>query len=253
MQWRTTFLMVLASLLLAGCVGSLPGGTSGPTLDDVTYPPGVTDDGVNGTMLVDAHTDALENRSFTTRTHLDERKGDESDSATMTALIGPDRDRIAATVASTDGERSAYLTEDTEYIRIVKDGQTTYRVTSRTPEALSLAPVSYANERYLTQILEMANFTPSEARLLNGTTVVVLTANTSDVEGMDGLDVTSFEGTLLVDEEGVIRSANVKIAGESTDGTTIEREFSMTLTDVGDTTVSEPDWIEDAEDEAGQS
>ena len=60
-------LAVVLLVALAGCNGAL-GPLGGDGGDQPSRPPGVTEDGVNATRLLDAHAAALANQSFTVET-----------------------------------------------------------------------------------------------------------------------------------------------------------------------------------------
>lgn len=70
---------------------------------------------------------------------------------------------------------------------------------------------------------------------------------TTDFSTIDSVE--SVDSTLLVDEEGIIRSFNVTVtytfAGQTQDGT-----ISYRVTDIDSTTVEEPDWLDAAESAA---
>lgn len=59
-------------------------------------------------------------------------------------------------------------------------------------------------------------------------------------------DVTSLRVELLVDRDGVPRYQRYDVEGTETDGTQQWFEWELTVSDVGSTTVEEPDWVQAA-------
>lgn len=248
MRTRALQLVAVACLVaLAGCSGALSGaGEDAQTLDDVDYPEGVSEDGANVSALAESHEQRLQNRSFTLRVNSTVNTSAYNQSVSLDARVGPDRDAVHADSSAMDQQMSVYLTEDTQYTRVTAgDGEPRYRVTDRTPAALQLFSGSFAGATFLDRFAGSANFTPTDVRTVDGATVVVLEADGSNVTETSQANVTGYEATLLVDERGVVRSVEVDVSGNR-DGEQFRTRFSMTVTDIGETTVSEPGWLDEA-------
>lgn len=243
--------LVAALLALAGCVGSLPG--TGPTLDDVEYPNGVSDGGVNATALVDAHEAGLENRSFTLEMTLTGASENESQSYAVRNAVSADRSRMLAHTNTSTGTTDVYFTADRVYQRSVLDGRTSYDVRERTSRAPQAAPGPLTGVRFLRQYLSTANFTPTGVTVDDGTTLIVLTADTASLVNNSMTNVTRFDARVLVDERGVVHRATLDYAAVSADGETISGSTTLRVTDIGETTVTEPDWLDEAEIAANES
>lgn len=253
MQQRALQLVVLGCLVaLAGCTGALSGGDGGagdPTLDDVTYPPGVSQNGTNVSALGDAHAEALNGSSFTLGLELTQNGSTGNQSLAMRAAVGADHDRVSANVSGVGREMATYLTEEKRYVRVTSDGETTYRAVERTPDATKLVPSSYSGATYLGQYAGSAhaNFTPTGVRVVNGTTLVVLESDGSNVSAPDA-NVSHYEATMLVDERGVVHRFEVTVRSER-DGESLDVSMVMTVSDVNETTVTEPSWLDEAKNQ----
>lgn len=246
MQRTALQLLAVACLVaLAGCTGALSGGGDGPTLDDVSYPPGVSENGTNVSALADAHSTALENRSFTLSANSTVNSSVTNQSVRLDARVGQNRDDVLVNASMMGQQMTTYLTAAKRYARVVVDGEVSYQATERTPDAVRLVSSSFTGERYLTQFGGVGNFTPTDARDVNGTTLVVLRADGSNVTASEQANVTDYDATLLVDEEGVVRSLTVE-ATSTRDGLQYRTEFSMEISNVGETAVAEPAWLDEA-------
>ena len=71
--------------------------------------------------------------------------------------------------------------------------------------------------------------------------------DTSVFTGRSDARLTDVGGTLYIDEDGVFRYVSVGYSLDAESGTTSTR-LQLTLTDIGSTTVEEPDWTSTAED-----
>lgn len=245
----------LILLLVAGCLLALAGCTGGltddePTLEDASYPDGVSDNGTNVSALADAHAEGLENRSFTLALDLSENGSETNQSASVRASVGADRDQIRTDVTGTDMEQSVYLTAEKRYVRSMADGEPTYRVSDRSPQGSQFVPGSYSGASYLQSFAAApnANFTPTGVQVVNGTTLIELEADGSNVSA-PGTEVTNYEATMLVDEQGVVHRFEVTAQTES-EGDEQSVSLSMELSNVDDTSVEEPAWLDEAKNQS---
>jgi ribosomal protein L27 len=68
----------------------------------------------------------------------------------------------------------------------------------------------------------------------------------------ENVTVTDFTLVALVDGDGLARSTGWTLTGETEDGRTVTAEWRFEVTDVGSTTVADPDWLDEAST-AGQA
>ncbi|NEU55366.1 hypothetical protein [Halorussus sp. MSC15.2] len=253
MRRRVLQLLVLSCLVaLAGCSGALPGDGAGEqTLGDVSYPAGVSDDGTNVTALANAHESALENSSLTLSIDSTVNSSAGNRSVVLDAAVGSARDNVLVNGSASGRQMSVYLTPEKRYTRIATgdNSEAAYQVTNRSQEAMRLVP-SYSGSGYLDQFAGMANFTPTGVRTVNGTTLLVLQADGSNATATDRANVSEFDATILVDERGVVHSVTVE-ATSSRNGQEFRTTYSMTISDVGETTVAEPAWLDEARNQTG--
>lgn len=243
---------LLALILLvgtSGCLGSLAGG---PTLDDVSMPPGVNESGTNASALASAHKEALHNHNFTIRIDIEQHGGSGEYNGTVIGKVGAKRDRILVSSISRiqNEEEYAYLTAEKEYNKRVENGKTTFDVGPRITRNVSISPISYTYAREVRRQASFANYTPSRAREINGTTVIVLEAGLEDIDPNSNVNASSFSGVMHVDERGVVQFLKIEFVGESEDGKQTEFTFTLRVFDIDNTTVTEPDWVEHARENA---
>lgn len=245
---REALLLVTVGCMvaLAGCGGALTA-DDGPTRDDVSYPDAVSENGTNVSALVDGHAAALNDSSFTLSIELDQNSSTGERSVEMDARVSDDRENVRATVVGDDEQTSLYLTEETRYEKQVTGNETDYRVTDRRSDAVKLVPSSYSGGAYIEQFGAGigANFTPTDVREVHGTTVVALRADGSNVSTPDSTEIVEYNATILVDERGVVHSFEVSVESER-DGDATTLSFSMELSDLNETTVEEPSWLDEA-------
>jgi len=66
----------------------------------------------------------------------------------------------------------------------------------------------------------------------------------------ENVTVTDFEIATLVDNDGIARLTTWTLTGESESGETVSIEWRYSLTDIGSTTVEDPDWLAAAQQQA---
>lgn len=66
----------------------------------------------------------------------------------------------------------------------------------------------------------------------------------------ENVTITDFTLVVLVDEDGLARSSSWELRGETEDGDPVSAEWRFELTDVGTTTVSDPVWLDEAQEQA---
>ena len=249
MRRRALQLLAVSCLVaLAGCSGALSGGggASERTLDDVTYPAGVSENGTNVSALANAHESYLQNRSLTLAVSSTVNTSAGERSVALDAAVGADRDNVLVNGTTMGQQVSVYLTPDRQYTRIAGgSGEAAYQASNRTPGANQLVPSSYSGAGYLDQFGGVANFTPTGVRTVDGTPLVVLRADGSNATATEAANVTDYNATMLVDEHGVVRSVSVEATSER-NGQQFRTNYSLAISNVGETTVDEPAWLDEA-------
>ena len=262
----------------AGCTGLL-GSEAGPGGSDtaVTTTPADANGPAPGTSGFDAaaiergHFEALSNSSFTTALsfQLSTIRDGENRSVFINRTVAVDResDRSLATGELVQASGDALVT--TTY---TADGTTAERrVLTRSGETMSdyrsatppydgqVQPVNESSviDRSLLQSLGAdINWTYAGTETVDGDSVSRFEATGSDVTGFAADDAVSTNvsangttdsasATVLVDEDGVVRSFQYRVTTER-DGRPVTVTLSVSVSKVDDTTVAEPDWLSDA-------
>ncbi|USZ69565.1 hypothetical protein NGM10_07485 [Halorussus salilacus] len=246
---RNALLLIAVCCLvaLAGCTGTLPGGTDEPTEDDVTYPDGVSENGTDLSTLADGHAEALNESSFALAVEMTQNGSAGEQSVAIDTAVTDDRDRVRANASMGDRRTSMYLTEDRQYTRVTADNRTVYDDSERTSDGMGMVPSSYSGAAYVEQFGASAgaNFTPTDVREVDGTTLIELRADGSNVSAPEGAEIRGYDATMLVDERGVIHDLDVTVESAQ-DDQTANVSLSMDVSDVNGTTVEEPSWLDEA-------
>lgn len=250
MQRNALLLFAVGCLVaLAGCSGALTGGdatTADPTLEDVSYPDGISENGTNVSALADAHADALNGSNFTLTIDTTRNGSAGNRSVHATAAVGSDRDDVRMNVSTGDQRIATYLSAEKRYTRTVVNGNATYRASNRTSESTKLVASSFSGGTYIDQFAGRAgaNFTPTGVREVNGTNLVVLRADGSNVS-VSGMEIAEYNATIFVDERGVVHRFRVSVRGARGDAS-VRISLSMRVAGIGETTVAEPPWLDEA-------
>jgi hypothetical protein len=248
---RSALQLITVSCLvaLAGCSGALSGvgGDGEPTLEDASYPDGVSENGTDLATLSNAHNEALNGSSFALSLDVSQNGSVANRSIAVDAAVGPDRDTVRVDISGANQSMATYTTAEKRYLRITAGNRTNYRASERTADRTKLLPSSYSGAEYLDRFGGQveANFTPTKVREVNGTTLIVLRANGSDVSDPEATNLTDYDATLLVDERGVIHRFEASVQTEQ-NGESIRNSLTMTISGVNETTVEEPPWLDEA-------
>lgn len=277
MRQSLLVLAVAVMLVLAGCSGSggsdpeattgeTPGATATPTdqpestISDPTELSGVSEDGVNATALFVNHARTLANESgyATSDTYRIAERGSDNESVTRKQLRSSatqQRSLYSIDRRSSVGEQTRATNRTTYWT--VEDGSAT--VYSRFESAGSVSyeadddpyrnfTTFYRQSSVYDQTTLLFNFDLSYDGTVDrdGRTLFRFTAD-SFVEGSSfSGNATDPSATVLVDGDGIVRSAEWTV-----DVTQDERSATITYSyqvdAVGDTTVEEPDWLDEAQ------
>lgn len=273
---------VVSLIFLAGCGGFLGGGPSGEPTETVTSTPvdengpAPGTEGLDGTALVESHTATLAEQSFTTSLSFElasERNGTER-SVFVNRSVAVDRDsgrvRSVGELVQADGDSLTTTTytadgETAEERVLSQDGETRteYRYDTE-PYDGDVQPVNESevvDRALLRAIGTDIDWTYAGTDTVDGETVARFEA--SGVENVSGFsagdaatdgDVGSnvsadsndtVEAAVLVDGDGVVRQFEYTLVTEQ-DGVPVRLSLTVDVTGVGQTTVDEPSWLDEA-------
>lgn len=235
-------------VLVAGCVGGPSDGTTTQTTQTTQtttappdYPDGFGADGVtNASAAAAAHADTLlASDGFTfafnaTRTNGGERRGVYLSRVDLV-------DRQTWTYVERPGTRYVQFYGDgVVYENITRNGQTTYRsqnasipingTTGRSSVQQLLGGVEYGSAERVE-----SGFRYESERLLDARSIV----------GVDRANVSSFSATVVVSDDGIVRSLTYE-ATYTRQGQQYSVRGELTTSKVGETDVERPDWTSKA-------
>lgn len=261
--------LCVALVLLAGCSGLGGDGTTTPVgdgtdgtvtsngtettattadgaggtvaLDDA--PPGISEDGIeNVSALLDAHAAAVEAEGADTVTNVSVSAPSSSLTSNATVRIGADgtiTTRTTNDVGAVTAEAYQYTNGSMSAVRqVAPSGERTSAFTAGCYVRQQASVEAFAG------YLASGDFAPTSVD--DG--LVTLTADGIDEDaGEEGLtgNVTAYDATVVVDDEGRVRSFEATVSSVSQGAeSTIEIDYEMT--EVGVDTVERPSWAADA-------
>ena len=231
-------LALVLLVALAGCNGALGplSGDGGGDGGEPSLPPGVTDDSVNATALLDAHVESLENRSFTLEYELSATTAE----ADVVATVGSDRERAAGRIESPNRTEGYFLADDVQYVFHENRGDTTYYVANQS--GVDSAPFvrRYVRPDELRILLAAGEWTTDGTTDCDAGTCWVLDATGVNESGQLS-DADSFDGRAVVAPSG--RVVDISVTVERPDDT---GDVTLTVSSVGATTVTRPEWVDQA-------
>lgn len=250
-----------ALLLLAGCsLGGLGGpgadespgeSTDSPAAGSFTYPAGFDAGGVtNHTEATEGHREQLLAASGFTVTYdatVTEPGNTTTVAYTQQVETGSEEVHWRMNVSSGDraGSRAQYYADDTVYSRTRTVGSDSPSYGNRTHE---YALETFTGLDFVRPALVDVSYGSSETTTHGGVPAVVYSdasvESTTGLfgQGVDPANVSEFSSTLVVGDEGVVRQLRYA-ATVTTDGTDRTVEVTVTVSDVGSTTVSRPAWV----------
>ncbi|QCS43297.1 plastocyanin/azurin family copper-binding protein [Natrinema versiforme] len=237
---------------LAGCLSDDIGSSEtddGPEGEstDLEFPPGLSSDGIDDpAALFDAHRSLVTATSFTGEYAITVRRTDETtDESTTTA---PDFFEVRSEPGAERLEKTTFEGPDGSDVdhALYIDGDRGATNTS-----------NHVTERTAGELVE-ASLNPMESwvRIADGEydgteTIGAESVHSVSITGLEEQhvpdDELDEEGSILVDEDGLIRRFRAAQSGVRND-TRVELEASFEFSGIGETTVAEPAWVDDLEE-----
>jgi hypothetical protein len=216
-------------------------------------------DGGDGDALFNAHTEALRNAgSFTAEGALESTTPQGNTSATILVLLnmGDEVGYQEVNISSDQFSLSlaTFTRGDETFQRTTGFGEPQYSYETE-PYSGNVQPVNFSSSNTDSLFSGDTDISWSESgsSTVDGVSTTRYTASgTDDVGDADaivGANVSSVEELELnayVDGDGVIRRLTIDFAGENQNGERITQSLTYDITDVGSTTVPEPDWLDEA-------
>lgn len=233
--------------------GSTQSETTGHT--SITYPPGYSASGIEDpTRAASQYSSALSNySSYSAQRNFTSIFQGEVNHINNTVRVDVANER-AYTYENISGDgnpivEETYRTEDIIYTRTLSslsDGPQ-YEAQSQ-PFTITYNTTTPALEQYL----QSATYGPAEIINRNGETLIryeateIIKPSTFLVTGSNTSSVSSFNATLVVDQNGILRNYSYSVAFEGEDGNQVQKQSTLALTNLNETSVSEPAWIDEA-------
>lgn len=224
-----------------------------------SFPPGTNESGItNATILLDAHESVLRNTTYTERLRTGERLQGETPTAAE-STFGPFDVTVRngsagtnATVTARGAHSEYWVTENAsaEYSTTTEGNVTSelYLYGEGNVSMLDAGPSAVAGIQrgFLSTYVRGANFSHGGTVTRGNDTLYEFRSTAVDASNLtaggrsaSGQDA---EVTLLVSERGVIRAASAVVEHATENGTeTTHANYSVT--DIGETTTSEPAWV----------
>jgi hypothetical protein len=240
-----------------GGAGGTDGGDGGDGGDASGY--GVAGGELDGTTLDNSTTAAVESAgSYTLTTAFSTNGTIQNQTYSTVASVTTSVDLEAAQGLSrtesttTQGSRTSentlviYATSEGSYNRVGTGDNATYR----TPDDRFVRNINVTSfsEDY-SNLIDAIAWEQVGTETFQGTGVtrynVTSVANATALVGGSG-SVNEASGSMLVDEEGVVRQISLSLRYEQQGSTTVQ-DVTVTLGDIGSTSVSEPGWVSEAQ------
>lgn len=254
MTRRVVMAAVLAlAVVLAGCqfggTGTgLPSetvdGTPASPFDRASAPPGVDGSGVSDAdALLSAHSSTMNGTPATVDVQFRLTVNGTGQNVSLRGKSVPDSDRGWMQVDLQNGSGAYYTDGGTTYYREIVDANVDYGTTDGI-SAVPDRPRFGADERVRTAV-ESAEWEPVGTVERGGRTLYELRATSVDPPNVNtsGDTTVSSSGRLLVDSAGVVHHVEVSTTVENDRGT-VQYGLSVGLSEIGSTTIEEPDWVD---------
>lgn len=259
---------VAALAILAGCTGGNGPGTATPANNSTATPA----DGQSIEPVAELNASYLNNNteaavedggSYTSETayylYVNTTRGESESWTNSTQRVDFESDQGAreATQAflgdqPTTTTQNVYTANGTTYQRLNSSLGMSYDV--QTGDGGTVRPVNLTSfQQNYTFLTSSFAYEANGTETVDGTTTVRYSSTnlTDDSYFVSSEDATVSDAssTLYVDDDGVVRRASISYNVTATTGSSAT-DLTISLTDIGSTTVEEPDWIDDARDSA---
>ncbi|PSQ46172.1 hypothetical protein BRD15_09790 [Halobacteriales archaeon SW_6_65_15] len=277
-------LALAALLVLAGCIGGgPPPSEAAETTGETTELAGTTDV-TTGQAQQTTATGGLETTAGIENATLPEKDVFEAYGVTMNYSAGGDLDRSSvgrsetggrSTVVvthyerdgnrsllrtnATGGETAIYHGETVSMMKTVRDGEASYLLLGNsTDDNVETNVTTDPASAFVVELAKLQLMPYEEVGTVtrNGTTMTKYEATGPGYYASDELagesSVESYTSTVLIDEDGLVRLFHQEVVVER-GGETVIEETTLRFEDVGTTTVTEPEWVENAYDETANT
>jgi hypothetical protein len=233
--------MVFGGLLIVAALGIIVGSSIGVFSSDdgevgeFEYPNGANESGFEVRTVVQEHGANLQNESFTI---VVENQGSDGETVTLTYEYDQENAVSLRTEELTDSRNQIvedYLNQEI----VIAEGLDGNNVTYERNFLQQTTPYTAGFE--LSSFLQAADYTATEVvQNDNGENVVVY--EVSELTERTQQQVDNLEGEVRLSEEGYFTSVAFNITTTS-NGQTVTESQSIEFTEVGSTTVEEPEWL----------
>jgi hypothetical protein len=149
------------------------------------------------------------------------------------------------------GSRTVYTDGNTSYRRTNIRGNSTYATQTGQQNRSRISPVNTTRfDAGYAPVVNAVSWAPNETETVSGTNTLRYTAtNVSNPEALTGQSTTELSNvsaSLWLDQNDVVRKFEVKYT-LAANGNTRTTQASLSITNIGSTTVSQPRWLSEAE------
>ena len=260
-------LLVVVTVVLAGCSGGgVPDGTAAPSTDGADtngQNDGGSASGSDSLSLSAADSQLRAAGSFTTEWSYTIDGTDGILEVSDRYAVDLDANRSVERFSSSTPEGATgyeiFIADGTSYTRQGEGEQAFYQVSEQSPNvfqsATGRASGFYGSLEEDAQRVGRETFDGvSVTRYEYADTSAWQTYNQGLASGTfdsdENVTVTDFEIATLVDDDGIARLTTWTLTGETESGETVSIEWRYSLTDIGSTTVEDPEWLAAAQQQA---
>lgn len=223
---------------------------STPSLSEFAYPEGATQDGIAGEQLYATHESTLTGAgSLTlTRDRTDVFDGNEFSETSSNKF---DSNSIYSEVEQSDGTEYIWApaSESVSYVQVESGFEQNYRIDNQQPDTNEVTGL-----RQFRQYLTATEWGASEeiVETANGFAATYTSTGVRNPERINfGGEIDEYEASIAVTDSGFVTELSFDLT-VTFDGTTQEQRLTATVENVGETTVSEPDWGDTAREDGLQ-
>lgn len=242
-------IVVVALAALAGCSALPFGGGGAATVENVEYPNGTSQSGIDSPQqLVNSHHNALDGQDYTITQVQSQQLGNQSQTVQVDLRVDNGDQQFIADIQQSGSNGTTYYEEGTIYSKQIANNSTEYQ-TQQPQQSWDTFHSQFNGGSAVTQIASNVDFEATEVRESGDHTLIVYNVTGLDEQAQSQqqqqLD-TSVSGQLIIDTEGRIHS--LSYTQESQIQT---MSLSVEINDVGDDVdVERPDWADTAEEQS---